>query len=206
MLRRTRKAGKEEPVPTRVNKKGLVLPSLDLLIGLLGSLSVVLILASFPLLGAAAVALLGFVSIGQMYPKLVFAIAKTGEVAGGLVLALGMADKGIEVLVASARSVCAGGVSAAGFLSLLLTIGTWASRNASQETTTTPGVEEEGECAEEKEEYDLSSENRPRRADVNSHGVNAARLPATVAAAEAGRLRRAASAMLQNKVWDPGGH
>ena len=110
-MRRTRKAGKEEPVPTRVNKKGLVLPSLDLLIGLLGSLSVVLILASFPLLGAAAVALLGFVSIGQMYPKLVFAIAKTGEVAGGLVLALGMADKGIEVLVASARSVCAGGVS-----------------------------------------------------------------------------------------------
>ena len=53
-MRRTRKAGKEEPVPTRVNKKGLVLPSLDLLIGLLGSLSVVLILASFPLLGAAA--------------------------------------------------------------------------------------------------------------------------------------------------------
>ena len=205
MLRRTRKAGKEEPVPTRVNKKGLVFPSLDLLIGLLGFLSVVLILASFPLLGAAAVALLGFVSIGQMYPKLVFAIAKTGEVAGGLVLALGMADKGIEVLVASARSVCAGGVSAAGFLSLLLMIGTWALRNASQETTTTLGVEE-GECEEEKEEYDLSSENRPRRVDVNSHGVNAARLPATVAAAEAGRLRRVASAMLQNKVWDPGGH
>ena len=28
----------------------------------------------------------------------------------------------------------------------------------------------------------------------------------TVAAAEAGRLRRVTSAMLQNKVWDPGGH
>ena len=33
----------------------------------------------------------------------------------------------------------------------------------------------------------------------------AALLPATAAAAEAGRLRRRAAAALQNKVFDPGG-
>ena len=41
--------------------------------------------------------------------------------------------------------------------------------------------------------------------DVNLLGVKAASLPATAAAAEAGRLRRQAAALLQNKIWDPGG-
>ena len=82
-------------------------------------------------------------------------------------------------------------------------MGAWATRDVPHETTTTSGVEE-GECEEEKEEYGLPSENRSR-VEVNSQGVNVASLPATVAAAEADRLRRVASAMLQNKVWDPGG-
>ena len=107
-------------------------------------------------------------------------------------------------LVASARLVCAGGVSAAGFLFLFLMLGIWATRDMPHEVTSTLGMGE-GECEEEKEVSDLPSENRSW-ADVNSQGVNAARLPATVAAAEAGRHRRVASAKLQNKVWDPGGH
>ena len=83
-------------------------------------------------------------------------------------------------------------------------VGIWATRDMPHEVTSTLGVGE-GECEEEKEVSDLPSENRSW-VDVNSQGVNAARLPATVAAAEAGCLRRVASAMLQNKVWDPGGH
>ena len=148
-MRRTQKVGREEPASTSMRKKGWELPSLDLLIGLAGFLLAVLILVSFPLLGAAAVVLFGFVSLGQIYPKLVYAVAKTGEVAGGLVLALGLADKGIEGLIASARLVCAGGMSAAGFLFLFLMMGAWASRDVPHETTTTSGVEE-GECEEEK--------------------------------------------------------
>ena len=103
-MRRTQKVGRE-PVSTSMRKKGWELPSLDLLIGLAVFLLAVLILASFPLLGAATVVLFGFISLGQIYPKLVYAVAKTGEVAGGLVLALGLADKGIEGLIASARLV-----------------------------------------------------------------------------------------------------
>ena len=66
---------------------------------------------------------------------------------------------------------------------------------------TAPGVEE-GACEEEVEENDVSCE---RQACLDPFGVEAALLPATAAAAEAGRLRRRAAAALQNKVFDPGG-
>ena len=80
-------------------------------------------------------------------------------------------------------------------------MGQWASRSTGIETTTTLGAEE-GVCVEEEEETDALRGNRACP-DVNPLGVDAALLPATAAAAEAGRLRRRAAAALQNKVWDP---
>ena len=57
---------------------------------------------------------------------------------------------------------------------------------------------------EEKEETNAPCVNQVRL-DTNPLGADAALLPATAAAAEAGRLRRRAAALLQNKIWDPGG-
>ena len=64
----------------------------------------------------------------------------------------------------------------------------------------TLGVEEEG-IEEGLEDKCLSSGNR--YADVNPSGTDT--MKTSAAAAEAGRLRRRASALQQNKVWDPGG-
>ena len=66
-IRRTQKAGREEPVSTSMRKKGWELPSLDLLIGLAGVLLAALILALFPWLGIATGVLFGF---RQVFHKL----------------------------------------------------------------------------------------------------------------------------------------
>ena len=58
---------------------------------------------------------------------------------------------------------------------------------------------------EEEEVTDEPCGNQVNYLDVNPLGDNATSLPATAAAAEAGRLRRRAAASLQNKIWDPGG-
>ena len=72
-----------------------------------------------------------------------------------------------------------------------------------QETTPTLGVEVEGEEEEKEEEDVLSCENWVYP-DVNPLGADVV-LFRSVAAAEASRQRHKASAVLQFKVFDPGG-
>ena len=109
----------------------------------------------------------------------------------------------VEVLATAARLFSLGGVLPAGVLALALLAGVCVSRDTEKETTATLGVEE-GACEEEVQETDVSCGNQASL-DVNPLGADAALLPATAAAAEAGRLRRRAAAALQNKVFDPGG-
>ena len=118
-------------------------------------------------------------------------------------LVLGAANYGIEVLATAARLFSLGGVLPAGVLALALLARVYVSRDTEKETTATLGVKE-GVCVEEEVETDVSCGTQACL-DVNSLGVDAALLPATAAAAEAGRLRRRAAAALQNKVFDPGG-
>ena len=110
----------------------------------------------------------------------------------------------MEVLVSAARFSFLGGVLLASVLAFALFVGGCALRDIEKEATATLGVKE-GVCVEEEEATDALRGNRACP-DVNPLGVDAALLPATAAAAEAGRLRRRAAAALQNKVWDPGGH
>ena len=131
-------------------------------------------------------------------------VAIARSVAGGLVLVLGAADGGMEVLTTAARLFSLGGVLPAGVITLALLAGVCVSRDAEKETTATLGVEE-GVCVEEEEVTDEPGGNQVQYLDVNPLGDNATSLPATAAAAEAGRLRRRAAASLQNKIWDPGG-
>ena len=78
------------------------------------------------------------------------------------------------------------------------------SRDTEKKTTATLDVEERV-CVEEEEVTDEPCGNQVYCLDANPLGANATPLSATAAAAEAGRLRRRAAALLQNKIWDPGG-
>ena len=91
----------------------------------------------------------------------------------------------------------------ASVLAFALFVGGGALRDIEKEATATLGVKE-GVCVEEEEATDVPGGNQIYL-DVNLLGVKAASLPATAAAAEAGRLRRQAAALLQNKIWDPWG-
>ena len=91
----------------------------------------------------------------------------------------------------------------AGVLALALLAGLYVSRDTEKETTAALGVKE-GVCVEEEVETDVPCGNQDCL-DVNPLGDDVALLPSTAAAAEAGRLRRRAAAVLQNKVFDPGG-
>ena len=114
--------------------------------------------------------------------------------------------RGLEVLFPQTfRLVCAGGVPLAGSCAtaIVLIAGEYVSRRLRREykaeATLTLGVEEVGE-EEEKEETGVPSGTRVY--PVCPPGADAA--SSSSAAAEAGRLRRRASAALQYKVFDPG--
>ena len=103
-------------------------------------------------------------------------------------------------LSAAFRFVCAdcvGGMPLACAIFLAIVAGEFLSRRPyGAEVTPMLGVEEEGD-EEEKEETDVSSGTR-------ACPTGAKAVPSSAAAAEAGRLRRRASARLQYKVFDPG--
>ena len=97
-----------------------------------------------------------------------------------------------------------GGFPLAGLVALSLVTGELLSRSPREitaTTATTQGVEVEGK--EEEEESRCGPSGNRIFTDVNPSGIETSRT--SVAAAETGRLRRRASALLQNKVWDPGG-
>ena len=204
-LRRTRSAVLEEEPVTQVKTNTFAdfLRS-DIALGLFVVSITVLFVVLFPWLGVTAFAFFALDSIGHLKPELTHSIAATLEVAGGLILGLGVVEWGVETLTATPRIVCAGGVPVAATLALALTASEWLSRHrhidAVPETTLVSGVEEEEE--EEEREKDVLSGNR--MPDAYPPGADVV-LCRSVAATEAGQLRRRASAVLQNKVFDPGG-
>ena len=204
VLRRTQEVGKEKTEPHASTLKSTDFLSSDLGIGIAAILLTVLFGVLLPWLAATIAFLLVLDYLGQYKPDIVHAIAATSEVAGGLVLVLGAADEGMEILTTAARLFSLGGVLPAGVLILALLAGVCVSRDTEKETTATLGVEERV-CVEEEEVTDEPCGNQVYCLDVNPLGANATPLPATAAAAEAGRLRRRAAALLQNKIWDPGG-
>ena len=123
----------------------------ELTISLSVLLLAALLAALFPWLAAVIAAFFALDLIGQSKREFTYVIAAISETAGGLVLVLGVANYGIEVLVAASRFVFLGGVPFSGLLALALLVGQWASRSTEIETTATLGVEE-GMCVEEKEE------------------------------------------------------
>ena len=143
-------------------------------------------------------------SIGHLKPEATHSVAAVLELAGDLVLGLWVADWGLVTLFAASRLVCVGcvgGVLPACAIFLAIVAGEYLSRRLHRaEVKPVLGVEEEGD-EEEKEETDVSSGTRDYP-DACPTGAKAA--PSSVAAAEAGRLRRRASARLQYKVFDPG--
>ena len=141
-----------------------------------------MLLLSFPWLGAMAAVLSVLDSLEQVKAEMMYSAAVTGEAAGGLVLVCGSVDwERMEAFPPQAfRLVCVGCVPLTG---------------TTAEAAPALGVEEGG-VEEEKEETSGPS------GDANPPGADAA--SSSSAAAEAGRLRRRASAALQNKVFDPG--
>ena len=178
----------------------------DFAIGVWGTFLGLLFVMSFPWLGVVTAVFFALDSLGQVKPESTHLIAVIGEVAGGLVLVCGSVDWGLEVLFPQTfRLVCAGGVPLAGSCAtaIVLIAGEYVSRRLRREykaeATLTLGVEEVGE-EEEKEETGVPSGTRVY--PVCPPGADAA--SSSSAAAEAGRLRRRASAALQYKVFDPG--
>lgn len=202
--RRTRRVAKVEETCTKAeasSDEGF--PRLDFALGLGGFLIAILLAVSFPWPAAAVVTFFGLDEIGQVKPELVYNLAAVAEAAGGLVLVLGAADWGVEALAAVFRLVHLGGVCS-GLTVLALVAGEcFLRRLRAEETTPTLGVEVEGEEEEKEEEDVLSCGNRVYPA-VNPSGDDVV-LFRSVAAAEAGRQRRKASAVMQFKVFDPGG-
>ena len=173
----------------------------DLVLGLVGTSLVALFAVSFPWLGAAALVFFLLDSIGHLKPEATHSVAAVLELAGGLVLGLWVADWGLVTLFAASRLVCVGcvgGVLPACAIFLAIVAGEYLSRRLHRaEVTPVLGVEEEGDEEEKEEQTDVSSGTR-----ACPTGAKAA--PSSAAAAEAGRLRRRASARLQYKVFDPG--
>ena len=172
----------------------------DFALGLVGTFFVVLFVVSFPWLGAAALMFFVLDSVGQLKPEVTHFVAAILELAGGLVLVLWIADWGLVASSVAFRLVCAGGVPFAGAIFLAIAAGEYLLRRSlGAEATPMLGVEEEGD-EEEKEDSDVPSGTRVY--PVSPPGAKVA--TSSAAAAEAGRLRRRASACRQYKVFDPG--
>ena len=169
--------------------------------GLVGASLVALFAVSFPWLGAAALVFFLLDSIGHLKPEATHSVAAVLELAGGLVLGLWVADWGLVTLFAASRLVCVGcvgGVLPACAIFLAIVAGEYLSRRLHRvEVTPVLGVEEEEDEEEKEEQTDVSSGTR-------ACPTGAKAVPSSAAAAEAGRLRRRASARLQYKVFDPG--
>ena len=200
--RRTRRVAKVEETCTKAeasSDEGF--PRLDFALGLGGFLVAILLAVSFPWPAAAVVTFFGLDEIGQVKPELVYNLAAVAEAAGGLVLVLGAADWGVEALAAVFRLVHLGGVCA-GFTALALVAGECLLRRLRTEETASTLSEEEEEEEEEMGGKTSCASSVNHYPDVNPSGLDPTK--ASAAATEAGRLRRRASAALQNKVFDPG--
>ena len=210
VLRRSSKTGEwGERLKALMSRGANVLRS-DFAIGLMVTFFGLLFVLRHPWLAASVTVFFALDSLGQSRPELTHKIGFVGELAGGLVLALGVADGSWEVFQLLIQRGFEGilsddstGFILAGVVAFSLFTGELLLRNPRDTpaaTTLTLGVEEVGK-EDGLEDKCLSNGNR--YADVNPSGTDTTKTSA--AAAEAGRLRRRASALQQNKVWDPGG-
>ena len=187
-----------------VVKNGMDWLRSDFAVGIMAISFVTLFLLSFPWLGAAAGTYYALDSLGQFKPEVVYLVALIGEVAGGLVFALGVIDWSVDEISPLFNLACVGGFLPAGTLAFALMVKASLSRRQ-QSTQAIVGVtlgEEEEEEEEEMGGKTSCASSGNRYPEVYPSGLDPTK--ASAAATEAGRLRRRASAALQNKVFDPG--